>query len=337
MSEVLFLSRENQEGLAEPGEYVKAVREAYRQRGNGAAAEPRTKLTNESPPGIFTGYMAILPETGVMGGYLYSGGFEERDAWFVTPLYDAKTGEPLALLDGAKMNPFKTGAAGAVAVDELSREDSGIMGLLGSGPQAAGQLQATVTVRDFQRVKVYSPTTSHREAFAEEFDEKLKPSVVPVDSSADAVSGSDVVITATSSTEPVFDGDNLAPGTHVTAMGQYDRGNRELDTRTVQRSKYVLDLEARADRDAGAYIRALDEGIIDRDHLYGELGEIVAGKKAGRESADEITVFDSGGTGIETVAGAHLLYEKAKDRDRGRFLDFAPASQALTGRYSPDE
>src|SRR5699024_3860142 len=120
----LFLTSEECAGLATVSEYVEAVREGYRQRGEGAPAAPRTKLVNENPPGMLTGYTAILPETGAMGGYMYAAGFGDRDARFVLPLFDADSGHLLALLDGASINPFKTGATGAVGVDALAREDA---------------------------------------------------------------------------------------------------------------------------------------------------------------------------------------------------------------------
>ncbi|MFB6303563.1 MAG: ornithine cyclodeaminase family protein [Haloferacaceae archaeon] len=331
MTEALFLRSDETAGLATPTEFVDAVRDAYRQRGEGAPAEPRTALKNADPPGLFTTYAAILPDTGAMGGYMYAAGFGGRDAWFVTPLYDAETGEPLAVLDGAHMNPFKTGAVGAVGVDALAREDASTLALVGSGTQAKGQLRATATVRDFDTVWVYSPTKESRESFAGEMDAELDASVAAVASSAAAVEDADVVVTATNAREPVFDGDLLEPGTHVTAMGQYDPDKRELDHRTIERSTYVPDLRARAtpDGDAGSFISALAAGVVDEDHVHAELGEVVAGEAPGRTSDDEVTVFDSGGTAIETVAGAHLLYERAVEEGLGEYIDFAPASEAM--------
>jgi len=332
MTAALFLSSEDVDGLATPSEYVEAVREGYRQRGEGAPAKPRTQLFNEEPPGSLTAYTTILPETGAMGGYVYSAGFGARDAWFMTPLYDAETGEPLALLDGASMNPFKTGAAGAVAVDALAREDTTSVAVIGSGAQARGQLRTTATVRDVDTVWVYSPTKENREDFAAEMTEVLDVSVAAVASSAAAVENADVVITATTASEPVFDGDMLADGAHVTAMGQYHPGKRELDATTIRRAKYVPDLRERAFQDAGSFLYALEEGVVDESHVYAELGDVVAGTVPGRESDDEITVFDSGGTAIETVAAAKMLYDEAVERNLGTPFDLAPASEALTGR-----
>ncbi len=328
MTEYTYLTSEELAGLASPADYVAVVREGYRQRGEGAPTEPRTRLGNADPPGFLTSYIAILPETGTMGGYTYSAGFGSNDAHFALPLFDAETGEPLALVDGAGMNPYKTGAAGAVAVDELARADASHVGIIGSGTQARGQLRATATVRDLDSVAVYSPTPESRESFAQEMDDELDAAVQPVQSSAAAIEGADIVITATTADEPVFDGELLEPGTHVTAMGQYHPKKREVDATTVARSTYVLDLRARIDQDAGAYRHALEQGVIEDGHLHAELGEVVAGTVPGRTSPDEITLFDSGGTAIETVAAATMLYERAVEKGYGQSLPATPASEA---------
>jgi len=327
-----ILTSDDVADLATPAEYVSAVREGYRERGNGAPAEPRTRLDSADPPGFLTGYFAILPETGAMGGYTYAAGFGHRDAQFVLPLFDAGSGELLAVLDGASLNPSKTGAAGAVGVDALAREDATTVGLIGSGTQARGQLLATATVRDLDHVAVYSPTESSREAFAAGMDDALDATVEAVGSSGAAVSGADIVITATTASEPVFDSADLDAGTHVTAMGQYHPQKHEIDAETVARATYVPDLRARTEIDAGAYRNAVETGAIEADHVHGELGDIVAGEIPGRETAAEITLFDSGGTAIETVAAAKLLYNRAVERDLGETIDFSPASEAFPGR-----
>lgn len=332
MTDALFLTSDEIADLAEPAEYVDVVREAYRQRGEGAPAEPRTRLDSADPPGFLTGYYAILPDTGVMGGYSYAAGFGSRDAHFMLGLFDAQSGEPLALFDGASMNPYKTGAAGAVGVDALARDDATTVGLIGSGTQARGQLRAVATVRDLDRVSVFSPTQKHREAFAEEMEAHLDCPIEPVSAAKDAVTDADILITATTAGDPVFDGNDLEPGTHVTAMGQYDRRKREVDATTVALSTYVPDLRGRLEQDAGAYIQAVESGAIEADHVHAELGNVVAGTASGRTSPDEITLFDSGGTAIETVAAAKLLYDRAESDGLGRRLSFTPASEAFSGR-----
>jgi alanine dehydrogenase len=332
MADVLFLTSEELADLATPAEYVEVVREGYRQRGEGAQAEPRTRLNNADPPGFLTGYYAILPETGAMGGYTYAAGFGQEDAQFILPLFEAESGEMMALLDGASMNPKKTGAAGAVGVDALAREDASELGLIGCGTQARGQLLATATVRDLDRVEVFARTEADRVEFAAEMDGRLDATVEPVASAEAAVSDSDIVVTATTSGQPVFDGEDLDPGTHVTAMGKYHPTQHEIDTTTVSRAKYVLDLLARTEQDAGAYRTALSEGAIEEGHAHAELGEIIAGEAPGRESDEEITVFDSGGTAIETVSAAKLLYDRAREQGLGQTLSVSPASEAFPGR-----
>jgi alanine dehydrogenase len=332
MTETLFLSSADVDDLAEPSDYVVAVRDAYRQIGEGAPAKPRTMLFNRDPPGMLTSYTAILPETGGMGGYTYSAGFGEGDAWFMTPLFDAESGEPLAVLDGASMNPFKTGAAGATAVDALAREDATEIAVIGSGAQARGQLATTATVRAFEAVRVFSPTAENREAFAEEFADRIEPAVTAVDSASEAVAGADVVITATNASDPVIDDADVDPGAHVTAMGQYNANKNELPPELIARATYVPDIRERVSQDAGSFLAAQEAGLVDEDHVATDLGEVVTGGHPGRTSEEEVTVFDSGGTGIETVAAAHMLYERAKEAGRGTTIDFAPASEALTGR-----
>jgi alanine dehydrogenase len=185
------------------------------------------------------------------------------------------------------------------------------------------------TVRDLDTVWVYSPTKENRETFAGEMDRELDASVAAVASAAAAVEHADIVVTATTATEPVFDGDLLEPGTHITAIGQYHAEKRELDATTVSRATYVPDLRKRATTDAGSFLLAMEEGAVDETHVHAELGEVVAGVTEGRTTEEEITVFDSGGTGIETVAAAYLLYERARDRGLGTTVDFSPASGAF--------
>jgi len=334
MVQPVFLSSRDLDGLAEPSEFVAAVRDAYRQRGDGAPTRPRTSLRSDDPAGLFNCYLAILPETGVMGGYVYAAGFGDADAWLLAPLFDAESGRPLALLDGSSMNTAKTGAAGAVGIDALAREDSEVLAVVGSGAQARAQVVAATTVREFTEVRTYSPTPEHRRAFAEDIEAALDVEARPVTSSGAATRGADVVITATNAGTPVVSSEDIDDGTHINAIGQYHPEKRELDAETIRRATYVPDLRERAFQDAGAFLLAVAEGAIDEDHIHAELGEVVAGHAAGRRSAEEVTVFDSGGTAIETTAVAALLYRRAMDEhpESSRPLDFLPASETYVGK-----
>lgn len=330
MAQPLFLGSQEVADLANPEEYVDVVREAYRERGNGAPATPPVELVTETEPKIaHVHYKVILPKMGVMGGYDYS---LISDAWFLTPIFDTQTAEPLAVLDGASMNPLKTGAAGAVAVDELAREDASVLGVIGSGSQARGQIQTIATVRDLDEVRIYSRTPANREDLAADMDQQLDADVKPVSTSDEAVEGVDIVVTATTASDPVFDGALLESGTHVNEIGTYGEEKRELDIAAIERSTYVLDHRDRLLENAGSFIYAYEEGAVTEEHLHGELGDVVAGEVPGRESDDEITVFDSAGTAIETASAAYMLYEKAKDKGLGQTFTVESMNEAFEGK-----
>ena len=154
--------------------------------------------------------------------------------------------------------------------------------------------------------------------------------VEPVTSTAAALAGADIVITATTAAEPVFAAAELAPGTHITAMGQYTPGRRELDIETVRRARYVPDLRARALQDAGSFLAARDAGVVGEDHIVAELGEVLADPSLGRTDDAEITIFDSGGTAVETVGAAAMLYDRAVERGVGTPLDIRPGSETFS-------
>ena len=263
MVDTLLLTSKDILDLASSEEYVGAVRNGYKQHGIGALVVPRTSLFNKNPPGKLTGYSAILPENGVMGGYLYSAGFTSQDAWFVTTLFDSNTGAPLAILDGASFNPYKTGAVGALGIETLARDEVSTLAIIGSGPQAKGQLRAAVTVRQFDKVYVHSSTKKNREKFAKELGKELDISIQPTNSSKIAVKNADVIVTATNSSVPVIDGSDVSNGTHITAVGQYHPRKRELDEYVIQKSLYVPDLRSRVFVDAGSFLAAFNMGLVD--------------------------------------------------------------------------
>lgn len=303
---VPFYTSEDVRGVVEPEEAVGAVREAYVELAGSGLAQPRTKLAPRG--GVFTGYFAHLPRAGYSGAYVYTGGFESRDAWFLLALYDAETGEPAAVVDGASLNPLKTGAVGAVGSDALARRGAETLALFGAGLQARLALRAIATVRDLSSVAVYTPSDS-KVGFAERADDEYGFDVRPAETPSDALEDADIVHTATTSSEPVFDGTELPDGAHVTAAGQYDAERREVDTTTVERAKYVLDIRQRSGKDAGALIQAVEEGAVTYDHVYAELAEILVDEDKNRTADDEITLFDSGGTAVETTAVGALLHE----------------------------
>jgi alanine dehydrogenase len=328
--DLLFLESEAFRDLAAVEDYIDAVREGYRQHAGGGRTEPRTKLFHPHHEGMLMYYGALLPATGVMGVFIYVGEYENGDAWFLTHLADSDTGAPLALVDSPSVNPYKTGATGAVGVDALARADASTVAVIGTGAQAKGQLLATALVRDVTDVRAYSPMPEHRRQFASEMTDRLGADVRAADAANEAVRGADIVITATTATDPVFDGDALDDGAHVTAMGQSHPQRRELDAETVARAVYVPDHRERAEQVSGELLGAVRDGAVETDHLQAELGDVIAGTAPGRTSETAVTVFDSGGTGIESIAATYMVYERAKAAGHGVELSMTPGSEAFS-------
>lgn len=329
MQDVLFLRSDDLLNIAPFDDYIDAVRDGYRQFGAGGQTEAPTNLFHPHQGGKLMYYGALLPETGVMGTFNYTGEFEGHGSWFFTFLADADTGEPLALVDSPSINPYKTGATGAVGVDALARGDASVVGVIGTGPQARAQLLATERVRDLSEVRAYSPTAGNRREFAAEMDQRLDASVRAEKTPNVAVSDADIVITATRATEPVVDSEAIAPGTHITAMGQSHPERRELDKETIERAVYVPDHAERALLASGELLGAIRAGAVDETHVHGDLGAVLAGDVPGRTGPEDVTVFDSGGTGIETIAATHRTFEKAKAAGRGVELSMTPGRCAF--------
>ncbi len=330
-NKALYLSGEELAGLATAEEFVSAVEKGFRYRGEGDRATAPSRLSGENS--TVTSYKAIFPEWNVMGGYMYAVG---EDTWYTTPLFEADTARLIGILDGAVWNPYKTGAVGAVGTDYLARADASTVGVIGSGSVAKGTLETVATVRDIEHVDVFSPTPESRETFATELSEELDTTVQPVESSAEAISDVDIVITATSASEPVIDGEHLSPGTHVNAMGAA-HPKRELDVTTFERAtKYVPDIRGRVFghsvqeryRTARGFLAAFDEGKASEAMIQGELGQIVGGEAPGRTDPDEITIVDSVGTAIETVSSAYMLYQKAAEQGLGTEIANIPRHEA---------
>jgi ornithine cyclodeaminase len=223
-------------------------------------------------------------------------------------LFDGETGAPTAIIDASAITAIRTAAVSAVATRLLGRGDARELAILGSGVQAAAHLRAIRTVRDFERVRVYSPTRAHAERLADDGS-----GVEVADSAQAAVRGADVVVVATSAREPVLRREWIAAGTHVNAVGASAPTSRELDTATVAAAALFPDSRESLHAEAGEYQLAVSEGAIDGpSHVRAELGEVVAGLRPGRTSTEEITLFRSLGLGIEDMAAAEHAVDGAR-------------------------
>jgi ornithine cyclodeaminase/alanine dehydrogenase-like protein (mu-crystallin family) len=231
-------------------------------------------------------------------------------------LSDGESGEPVAFLNASAVTEIRTAAVSAVATRALARDDSRELAILGAGVQARSHLEAMRAVRDFERVRIYSPTAEHARTLAEE------GGAAAVGSAEEAVRGADVVVTATSSPEPVLERVWLESGAHINAVGACLPHVRELDTQTVADAAFFTDRRESAENEAGDFVLAHEEGAIGPEHIRAELGEVLAGMAPGRGSDDEITVFESLGIAIEDLAAADHVVRRARAEGVGAEVPF---------------
>lgn len=235
-------------------------------------------------------------------------------------LLDATSGRPLALFEGGHLTALRTGAASGVATKHLARDNAAIVALFGAGVQAVTQLQAVCAVRQVSEIRVYSRTPERTASFSQQMQAVLNIPVKAVDSPNVAVSGADIVITATTSPTPVFADAELAPGVHINGIGSYRPEMREVPGDTVSRAVVVVDAREGCLAEAGDLLIPLKEGKFVPEQIYAELGEICAGLKPGRAAlgTDTITFFKSVGNAVQDVALARYLYAKAQQMGLGQ-------------------
>ena len=233
---------------------------------------------------------------------------------------DAATGKPLATMEGGYLTALRTGAASGVSTDLLARRDARVAAIFGAGTQGRTQLLAVAAVRKLERVYVFDAFRGQVEKFVKEM--RGQPGV-PNDlraasSSTEAVREADIICTATTSKQPVFSGNDIMPGVHISGIGAYTPEMQEIDETTLKRTnKIVIDHHEGALAEAGDLIIALKDGTIKESDIYAEIGEIAAGKKAGRERDDEITFFKSVGNAVQDVSVARAIYDAALEQNLG--------------------
>ncbi len=229
-------------------------------------------------------------------------------------MLDPETGAPAALLDGAFLTAWRTGAASGLATDLLARPDAESLALIGAGAQARTQLRAVAAVRSLRRVRVYSRTPARAQALIEELrgQEGIPEDIAVAPTPEAAVAEADIVCTATNSSVPVFDGRALQPGTHINAIGSFTLEMRELDEETFRRAaRVVVDSRAAALAEAGEVVWAIRQGILREADLV-ELGEIAAGRRPGRERPEEITLFKSVGLAVQDLVAAQRVWQRIR-------------------------
>jgi ornithine cyclodeaminase/alanine dehydrogenase-like protein (mu-crystallin family) len=232
-------------------------------------------------------------------------------------LNDPTTGELLALMDGILLTAMRTGATSALATKYLSRKNSETLGIIGAGAQAPFQAEAISKVRPIHRMLVYDKERKIAETFSGAVSNSLRIPVHVMASPRDVVVESDILVTVTTSTTPVFDGRHLKGGTHINAVGAYTPEMRELDDFTIGKSKIVVDTYEGCMAEAGDLLIPIRNGKLSKENIYADLGEIVLGQKPARTADDEITLFESVGFALEDLVVASLAYGRASEKGVG--------------------
>ena len=301
---------------------IDAMRTAFTALAEGSATVP-LRLALETEHGVSLFMPAHLAATGSAGAKIVS--VNPGNAAKGMPVihavvlaFDPVTGKPLALMDGTWLTALRTGAVGGLAADLLAREDASTVALFGAGVQARTQLEAVRCVRDISDVRVVSRGGASADLLVAEL-EGLRAR--RVDDPDEAIDSADIIIAATSSTTPVFDGSKVAPGTHVTGVGSFTTEMREVDTALVQRARVIVDERASILAEAGDIVGPIREGVVDESVMAAEIGEILLGRAEGRQSPDQITYFKSVGNAVQDVSVAVRVLAVAEEKGLGLTVD----------------
>jgi alanine dehydrogenase len=233
------------------------------------------------------------------------------------------TGRPLALLEGSSLTAIRTGAAGGAAADILARHESSVLAVFGAGAQARTQLLAACTVRSVSSIWIFDPDREHAEGMASEL---AGISPIPQDlrvaaSPKQAVQDADLICTATTSLVPVFADSDLKSGVHISAIGSYTPEMQEIPPETVARAMVVVDSRSAALAETGDLIKPIEAGLFAPENIHAELGEIVLGRKVGRQSTAEVTFFKSVGVAVQDAVAANVAVTRARELGLGQEFD----------------
>lgn len=319
---MLILTEKDMTQLFTMKDAIAAVKDAYRLQSSGQTEAPvRQKLSGTNPRDCFLFMPASVEQGGKAGIKILS--VFPGNAALGRPvisatmfLLDCQTGEALCLMDGAALTQLRTGAATGAATDLLANPDSRIAALFGTGGQSERQLEAMLTVRNLDEVRIYSRNPVQRQSFtaamAHRFSEAFGTRIVEAGSPDAALDGADIVTCATSSSTPVFDGALIRPGTHVNGVGSFTLGMQELDETLITTcDRLYIDAWDACEEEAGDIMIPLNAGRFDKNRITGELGDLLLGKIPGRMAPEEITVFKSVGIAPQDTVTADRIYRRA--------------------------
>src|SRR5688500_16846821 len=326
----LLLGRADVERLLPASACIEAVEEAFRDHALGKVPAPGILGMHAAKGGFHV-------KAGFLGKHFaakvnanFPGNTELPTIQGAVILFDAANGRPLAIMDSISITAIRTAAATAVAAKYLARAESETLLVCGCGGQAAAQLQALLCVRKPRRIVAYDTDAGRASGFSARFGGEVADDLV------EAARASDIIVTCTTATRYFVTPGMIRPGAFIAAVGADSENKQEIDPALLAQAKVVTDLTEQAAR-IGDLHHAIEAGVMKATDVHAELGEVIAGRKKARESADEIIVFDSTGTGLQDVAAAIAVYRRALQEEtgmKGTLPTFALAGAAALSAHA---
>jgi len=312
---LLVLSHGDVEQLLSMRDCIRVMEEALADLARGKVTNPlRSMLRAEGAAGILGLMPSYRGDFGLKEICVYPGnparGLDTHLGLVI--LHDGETGAPKAIMNASAITAIRTAAVSAVATKLLAREDARVLAILGAGVQAQSHLEAIPIVRDIKEVRIFSRSPEKAKKLLTTENRQLTTTA------EQAVRGADIIVTATSSKEPVVKREWIKPGAHINAVGSSVKTSREIDTETMKAASFFIDRRESTLNESGDYLMS----GVGPDHIRAEIGDILIGKAKGRTSKDEITLFKSLGLAIEDLASAQFLFTEAQRRGRGAWVDF---------------
>jgi len=313
---IAFYDAELVEDLLDYPGCIDAVRQAMIALSSGERPQPLRQIFTVGDEQMFGTMPGELQALSTFGAKLVSVfGDPERPGRSrhqgIVVAYDGKTGAVSCIADAERITQIRTGCASAVATDALARKDAEVLAIFGTGIQAEAHLRAVPLVRPFREILLWGRSDERTRAFAERMSREIGRAVTPVLDCEEAARRADVICTVTSSREPVVLGDWVRPGTHLNLVGSSYLGPVEVDSALVAKSRYFADYRPGVLAQAAELAVARDAGLVDDKHVVGEIGEVLAGRIAGRENDGQITIYKSLGHVAQDLAAAAYLHERS--------------------------
>lgn len=314
----LILGRSEMIGLLKPSEYNDCVEQAYRMHGEGRYyMDPKGHIVLDRFPGEWEAMPSYIEEPHAAACKWVSIRENNRDKYNLPTVFSIliythpETGFPLAIVDGSYHTVMRTGSAAAVSIKWMARKDSKKLAIIGAGHMAEGAIQTCNEIFKWSEVRVWSRGKETLDHFVKEMQPKFDHfEIKPSTNLEQTVRGADVVVTLTPARGPIVMADWVSPGTHIAAVGADKKGDQELESRLLKGARIFVD-DIRQCRTDGEINVPLSQGVITEADIAGEIGEVITGKKPGRTSDAEITIFDSTGIALQDSATVPLEYERA--------------------------